>query len=121
MRFGKKSLIVYTVKSIYVEGASRSERKRVPKLNRQFRRSFDYIGATASFWTARLDVTSNSLIEFWDETISKESIGNILLGGSEKKYLVTRVIPSGVYPRLGKEAYCYSMSSDIIQTICTRS
>ena len=68
MKFGKKSLIVYTVKSIYVEGASRSERKRVPKLNRQFRRSFDYIGATASFWTARLDVTSNSLIEFWDNT-----------------------------------------------------
>ena len=68
MKFGKKSLIVYTVKSIYVEGASRSERKRVPKLNRQFRRSFDYIGASASFWTARLDVTSNSLIEFWDNT-----------------------------------------------------
>ena len=44
-----------------------------------------------------------------------------ILGGSEKKYLVTRVDPSGLYPRLGKEAYCYSMSSDIIQTICTRS
>lgn len=104
MRFGKKSLIVYTVKSIYVEGASRSERKRVPKLNRQFRRSFDYIGATASFWTARLDVTSNSLIEFWDSHETQRVDREYTIRGIREEVLGNAGYPFGGLSAAGERS-----------------